>query len=407
MQGRWLIRAAVVVGTLALLGGLALLGLRTYVRAEVQRRYAERGIQLLPGGVKLGLLYVELESSTFQTQSRPAVNGSIGTLRVEFEGLSAQRVIVSNVVAKGHFTRSDLRAWVQRTEGREEPEHGPLNESLQVRGEHLSLALSEPTGSVPWLSLQDMSFEQRGTNITFDVPSATLLGVSLGNLLGELSSERWVLRNKPSPGDGSFQATASLGPEEITLDAQFASLRLARLLDGSAELASLAVSGAAHARFQRQVAGQPTGDVELTLEGMKAAKLGALGVGFFAERGLMRASWTLDPAYESVKFPVISLRAGKLGLSGSGRLEGLAQEPRIVAALAGSLSCQEISSAFLNAQLGSWLGGLAAAPARQWIKGRVQVDLKLDSKLSSLTTESPHVTLGVGCGLAFPQAALR
>lgn len=407
MQRRWLLRAAVVLGTLALLGGLALLGLGTYVRAEVQRRCAERGILLLPGRVKLGFLYVALENSTFRTQARPALSGSIGTLRVELEGLSVERVIVSNVVAEGHFTRSDLRAWVQRSEGREEPEPGPSNESLQVRGVHLSLALSEPTASVPWLLLQDMAFEQRGTNITFDLPSATLLGVPLGNLAGDLSAERWVLRSKPKPGDGSFQVTASFGTEEITLDAQFASLRLARLLDGSAELASLAVSGAAHARFQRQVAGQPTGDVELTIEGMKAPKLAALGVGLFGERAFLAAQWTLDPAYESVKIPVISLRAGKLGLSGSGRLEGLALEPRIVAALAGSLSCQEISSAFLNAQLGSWLGGLAAAPARQWIQGRVQVNLKLESKLSALANQPPHVTLGVGCGLAFPQSALR
>ncbi len=406
MQGRWLIRTAVVLGTLALLGGLAWLGLRRYVLAEAQRRCAERGILLLPGEVNFGLLYVELESSTFQTQSRPAVNGSIGTLRVEFVGLSAQRVIVSNVVAEGHFTRSDVRAWVQRSDGREEPEHSPSNESLQVRGEHLSIALSEPTASVPWVSLQDMSFEQRGTLITFDVPNVTLLGASLGNLAGDLSTERWVLRNKAKPGDGSFQATASFGSEEITVDAQFASLRLASLVGGSAEVAS-SVSGAAHARFPRQVAGQPAGDVELTLEGMKAPKLTALGVGLFGERAFLRAQWTLDPAYESAQFPVISLRAGKLGLSGSGRLESLAHEPRIVAALAGSLSCQEISSAFLNAQLGSWLGGLAAAPARQWIQGRVQVNLKLESKLSALANEPPHFTLGVGCGLAFPQSALR
>ncbi len=401
MQGRWLIRSAVVLGTLALLCGLAWLGLRRYVLAEAQRRCAERGIQLLPGGVKFGLLYVELEGSKFQTQSRPALSGSIGTLRVEFEGLSAERVILSNVVAEGHLTRSDLRAWVQRSDGRGEPERGPSNESLQVRGEHLSLALSEPTGSVPWLTLQELSFEQRGTLITFDVPSTTLLGVHLDNLGGDLSAERWVLRNKAKPGDGSFQATASFGSEEIALDAQFASLRLASLFGGSAQVATF-VSGAAHARFQRQVEGKPAGDMELTLEGMKAPTLGGLGVGLFGERAFLTAQWTLDPLYESVTFPVISLRTGKLGLSGSGRLEGLAHEPRIVAALAGSLSCQEISSAFLNAQLGSWLGGLAAAPARQWIQGRVQVNLKLDSKLSALANEPPPFTLGVGCGLAFP-----
>jgi len=403
MKHRWLLRAAVVLGTFALLGGLALLGLQAYVRAEFQRRCAERGIQLLPGGVKFGFLYVALENSTFRTQARPALSGSVGSLRVEFEALSVERVIVSNVAAVGHFTRSELRAWVQRAEGREEPEHhGPSRGGPLIQGEHLSLALSEPTGSVPWLMLKEMAFEQRAALIMFDVPSVRLLGVDLGHLLGELSAERWVLHSKPKPGGGSFQGTASFGPEEITLDAQFASLPLASPLGGSAQVAS-SVSGAAHARFQRQVAGQPAGDVELTLEGMKAPKLGALGVGFFAERGFMRASWTLDPAYESLQFSSISFRAGKLGLSGSGRLEALAHEPRIVAALAGSLSCQEISSAFLNAQLGSWLGGLAAAPARQWIKGRVQVDLKLDAKLSSLANEPPRFTFGVGCGLAFPQ----
>ncbi|MDX2053194.1 MAG: hypothetical protein SFV15_12425 [Polyangiaceae bacterium] len=404
---RTLVRVVLGMALLAGLVGLGLFTARTYILNELQTRAAERGVELWPGELKAGFFYLALEHTRFRTLGPVRVDGTIGRLRFEFEGLQLQKIRLEHVEASGRFSRGDLRARFDQPAGGGDP--GPKQDVL-MEGEHITISLAEPTSERPWLLLRDFSFERQATATVLNLPEVWLWGVNRGSFTATATESEWRLQRVRDRNVGAFDVAVNVTPEEVTADVQFSQVSEAFLFGGASSGVNL--KGSLHAKQLRGSGSTPIGDLELVVDGIRTNLPGTFGLGSLGSTVSVRSPWALDANYETLHLSRISVNAGPLLLAGTATVQhlsggtanssGSGEEAQLIGRLRGSLSCQELTQAILRSELGAWFGNMVSKPASRWVNGSVQIELSLESKLSALSSQSPRLTVGIGCGLKAP-----
>ncbi|MCU0684475.1 MAG: hypothetical protein MUF34_19900 [Polyangiaceae bacterium] len=174
-------------------GVVGYLRLPGLVKAYAEEKALERGVALHVDDVDLSFDWVRLRGVTFSPLGVAGVKGRADRVTVDLKGLEPTRVTTRSASVElegslGHLA-AELDAWSKRYPAAARP---------PVAADGVTLAWRQTPGESPWLEATNASAQADPNGGSFYAPTATLFGVSAG----ELSLGWWAGRDDLLAGLG-------------------------------------------------------------------------------------------------------------------------------------------------------------------------------------------------------------
>ena len=397
---RWLI----MVGSLWLLGAVAVYWLHGWLLGEIVAQAERRGVLLSGCQLDLGLSSVAIEGCGFRLRpdgrvfssalTNVAVSGDVERIEVELSGLTPSRMRV-------HGARA--AAW---GEPRLRELLGSASSSVVPS---LELPVDVVASALSWQLEKNGPALLSASELSFDAASSRLLSrfEIVRRAHGQLSlGPEGVEITLGDPARPEVRLIVRVLPKaeraEISLDLRRVPLRSLEgpWLQMTETLRPVELEGRIFASIPLGLSmDPPAGDLHLTLHGLQFPIPRELEGLIYQSPPKLSGKFTLSRTFDRATIADLSFLAGELAMRGDAKIEVRAPGLAIESKSSGPLSCRSIADAAATAHADSPLAALTGRFASRVLTGSVDVFAAIDAVTSDLEHAKVFTSIGVGCGL--------
>ncbi len=391
---------AIALGVIVVVVGL-LLAIKPLLTRYVVAQARDRGVELVPGELRYGIGWVELDGFSFKLVGVRGLTGKLARAHIELDGLSPSKITLDGVDTQASGPPAaialDVARWAQR--------YGGSFSGTPLAAHGIQLTYLSQHGSGKWLSVE-------GGELGKSSDGASMLSAKKVSVLGhELGSADALWRRSATQVQlGVGAHTLSNAPLRVELgyagDKPSASIELAEVplstLNDTFQL-GLPVD---HIKAKAHVAlslgdgtGPLGGSLDLTLKGWVPPHPRELDEIVFGSATTVKSKFRIDADRTHVVLSDIKLTAGSFALGGTGVVTREQDHARIQLDLKGSLACATVAESAADSHLGRVVGHWLGMAAHQALNGSVGVVVKIDADTRKLSDAKILRTIGVGCGL--------
>jgi ADP-dependent NAD(P)H-hydrate dehydratase / NAD(P)H-hydrate epimerase len=328
------------------------------------------------------------------------VKGRADRVTVDLKGLEPTRVTTRSASVElegsiGHLA-AELDAWSKRY---------PATARPPVAADGVTLAWRQTPGESPWLEATNASAQADPNGGSFYAPTATLFGISAG----ELSLGWWAGRDDLLAGLGHRDPNNA----PLRLEVRPGPPLQARLRVVSTPLPSLgALLGmrinepgiSAEATADLVLTPGPerdtiAGRTDLTLHGYVPPRPRELQGIVYGNSTQFTTAFQLSDDRRTVALSETTLKAGALSLRGKGSAERYDGGAKAKLDLAGRVPCTALARSVATANLGNLLGDLIGDVVSATVQGSLSVNAHVEVDTKDLDAARVTPTVGGSCGL--------
>ncbi len=261
-------------------------------------------------------------------------------------------------------------------------------------------------GAEPWLELSGGTLTPGKSGATFHANAAKALGFDVGKVGAAFTANDATVAlgfGEDDVSNAPVRISVAHALPQPTADIELSPVDLAKLAGPfgvKLPIKDVVASGKAHLVFERADEPKPiTGTLSAKLQGFIPPHPRELDGFVFGDSTTLQSAFTVAPDRKNVTLSETTVAAGAFKLAGSGSIERQDDHARIRMNLTGNLPCDALAGAAAETHLGSVLGKIAGAVAKQTLKGSVGVTVKLDADTRDLENAKLERIIGVGCGL--------
>ncbi|HET9953977.1 MAG TPA: hypothetical protein VFQ61_05720, partial [Polyangiaceae bacterium] len=394
--------AAAVLGlfaTIALVVGVVVqFVLPRYARSLVISEARERGIELTPGDISLGMGWVQVSDATFKLVGVRGVTGQAGIVDVELAGRTPKKFTTNRVklavTAEPEVLRHELEGWIKRYQKK-------FEEPLFVKP--LDLEYRRSPGESAEIRANGVEIASSNERLSVRVPH--LAWSHFSPFPAALDSHGSQLRIRLALANSSLESplvNLDLDAADVRLTlAEIRVEQLARWLGLKLDFPGVSVAG--NVQFPRPkdlfAFLHTAGSLQSTLKGYVPPHPVELDGFVFGDTTQISTQFALEPENARATLDNFQIVAGRFKLTGKGDVVWEVDHARMRLALAGELPCASLAGAVAESRLGQALGHLTGKAARQVLGGVVGVRVAVDA--DSREPNQPKVVRRIvaGCGL--------
>lgn len=374
---------------------------KPFLRQHVIDEAARRGVVLEPGEVHVAFGHVSVDRSSFRLIGVPGVSGTAESTEVFLDFLTPKRVETRGVsveaVGSAPMLALAVTEWTKRF---------PEAYRLPTQAQEVNVSWRPAAGQDPWLTLKGGSLTPTTGGATFHADAAKALGFDVGKVGAAFTANDADVAlgfGEDDVGNAPVRIRVQHALPSPTADVELAPVDLDKLAGPfgvKLPIKDVVASGKAHLVFERAVEPKPiSGHLLAKLQGFVPPHPPELDGFVFGDSTTLESDFTVTPDRKNVTLTKTTVAAGAFKLAGNGSIEREDTHARIRMALTGNLPCDALAGAAAETHLGSVLGKIVGAAAKQALKGSVGVTVKLDADTRELENAKLERIIGVGCGL--------
>ncbi len=396
--------ALTILGLLA--AGVAAWILLSPVSREIALREArERGLELDCETIDVRLGRAELGTCRFTLVGVTVVRGTIRSATAKLDGMHPTSIEAEDVDVRIHGAAPDVAVQLARWS-----QAHPRAFRTPTTAKGVAVQWSAAEGGIPWLVVTEGTVAPVPKGGAFIAQSATVADVKVGKVGATWHADGDQKTGSVALGFGTDELAkapvtvqlnhgAAPPTAEVTLRPTLAS-KLALPLGVALPIDAVTLSGSASLVFEGASAEGPVrGNLQVLAKGFIPPHPPELDGIVFGDTTTFRSRFEIDPSRTLVTLTETTVTAGAFKLAGGGKLARKADHTSVSLALRGSIPCTALAQSAAVSRLGTFVGRIVGAAARQAMQGSVGVTVKITADTRDLASAKIDQSIGIGCGL--------